>query len=1125
MKMGPPPKRKSPSPGSGNPAESQPEAPSFLNDIKNLRRSGAEATQPTLAQVLADRRGKEEVFTNQYGAPAAVMNVDEIPDYDSNALTDSDSELSNMDMARESHNFNSRMSRRATLVQSTVMGLLENARASEVNKSMSALKKLENQSVQFSQINLEGNTSPSPLNPRRQSVLQRRQSIQRKSISTSRHSVTDFIRGSTFDLAGSSVRVSNFKPPGRSSTRTGRQGSDEEADFDKKDIVDFKTAPSHSAMGILNSAIEEHESENSANESDQLSKNSGNKRVINKSNFTPIEESFVATVSNAVRDILDVESAYAGPTKNIKKKAGRGYGAPEDVRNEVREAVHIRVARRIANAPQTLPLRTLWRDAPPAGTLKTDSNRSGNLVIPEAKNTSSNPNLLGFAFGTARDDSPLSKRPGSIEVRPGGSLAVYNDFSGTYRTVGAVRGAQLEPGVTAITLFAEIGTAGNRGTYNVGIQIGKGAFMIAPGKAKDNFSFEVLPQQPIVPGEEASRDGKGNESETLADKLGMGLNKKGKFISDQFSGNARQPDFDSHELSSAAFGTLAGIDSDHDEDDSPNGLSSARPRLGGLSMRDIRSAARSVALSANESMGFQPSDEKLGKVVMHQIRIVLRTDGKIKFNLVDPSSGRKYSYSTNIPQCTDVFFEKITNNYGAYKNIPNRSRSTSPQRNRSLSANRDRDDQEKKNASTGLMEEPSLYRTGNLGIRRYNPCRIKPLSPTRPSANNTLAAHAPGGEKILSSAANGLPVSLASQRNKAADEVDECEADRTVALCEMAERAVSFFSDLRLYPGEWSSESHALQAANEAQGKTSLGLQAKTSHNLRRGVTDGARPNLAAVVGGMAVHTLESKVIAGGGGGNGNPSMVNMGWLTAVSSELKERLGAAFDLFDVDQDGLVDYEELIEILQACGFELVRKEREDVVKRIDAGGRGKVRLYEIGLELGSLLSHQSRVNNNYNTNNLNSSTGKGGIFAAAKKFTGSTQSSCRLGAALESLAKDTYNSNGIIGGGLGANEGSCVDWVRLKDLLTSMRDSLTLEEIEEIERDLEEHGKVFVSPNQAGLSPSSKKLTGSLADVHKLTSVLLQGVGSLSGQVTTNMGSSSSILSPHRLRSGLLNGSK
>uniref|UniRef100_A0A0G4I1T0 Uncharacterized protein n=1 Tax=Chromera velia CCMP2878 TaxID=1169474 RepID=A0A0G4I1T0_9ALVE len=303
-------------------------------------------------------------------------------------------------------------------------------------------------------------------------------------------------------------------------------------------------------------------------------------------------------------------------------------------------------------------------------------------------------------------------RGNAFEVRPSGVLAWKNELSNmeTAEEVigqcftagdgttpidkkGMGGGHEVAEKPHAVTIFTEIGASGNRGCWSVGLQAGNMSFTFAPGAP--GGALRVRGACDITPG---GRVGASQRASVVASALLEKL------------------------------------------DDTQEGGSKESPRRGAKE----GAGGGGVAGKVQEcDMGFTPTEEKNGKVVMHSWRLQCRDDGRVKLTVVDPASGQKWgqTFYTTLPFLV---------------------------------------------ASSGV--------TGPVGIRRSHKARLSEAEKAR----------------------NGME------------------------LRDLADKAVAFFGNVRMYAGEFDTETDARDACAKAEELANTRSAALGSTMRGRGASRGA---------------------------------------------------------------------------------------------------------------------------------------------------------------------------------------------------------------------------------------------------------------------------------------------
>ena len=65
-----------------------------------------------------------------------------------------------------------------------------------------------------------------------------------------------------------------------------------------------------------------------------------------------------------------------------------------------------------------------------------------------------------------------------------------------------------------------------------------------------------------------------------------------------------------------------------------------------------------------------------------------------------------------------------------------------------------------------------------------------------------------------------------------------------------------------------------------------------------------------------------------------------------LSEEQIEEIREAFNLFDTDHSGSIDYRELKAAMRALGFEVKKEELKKMITDIDADGSGSIEFHEV-----------------------------------------------------------------------------------------------------------------------------------------------------------------------------------
>ncbi len=76
-----------------------------------------------------------------------------------------------------------------------------------------------------------------------------------------------------------------------------------------------------------------------------------------------------------------------------------------------------------------------------------------------------------------------------------------------------------------------------------------------------------------------------------------------------------------------------------------------------------------------------------------------------------------------------------------------------------------------------------------------------------------------------------------------------------------------------------------------------------------------------------------------GGGGQGSSAMM---MAADLSEEQRQEIREAFELFDTDKDGAIDYHELKVAMRALGFDLKKDEVLSILRKADQSGQGVMR---------------------------------------------------------------------------------------------------------------------------------------------------------------------------------------
>ena len=67
--------------------------------------------------------------------------------------------------------------------------------------------------------------------------------------------------------------------------------------------------------------------------------------------------------------------------------------------------------------------------------------------------------------------------------------------------------------------------------------------------------------------------------------------------------------------------------------------------------------------------------------------------------------------------------------------------------------------------------------------------------------------------------------------------------------------------------------------------------------------------------------------------------------MQALDEEQMEEIREAFNLFDTDKSGAIDYRELKAAMRALGFETKKEEMKRIIDEIDADGSGEIEFPE------------------------------------------------------------------------------------------------------------------------------------------------------------------------------------